>query len=193
MLWSLSGCSDTSTLPLQPSSQESASQENGPQLPKPGRSAEQQSDVYILVRPISKGPQFVATTAITAMTAITARTVTPAKGGVVTSGSDESGYTTLTVPPGAVSRSTIILMKVTRKGPVEVWFAPSGLEFNRPASLTFSYRGAVLDGVNEESLRVFFYNNSGWEEVPGSTPDPATKTVRAPLGHFSRYAIGSSG
>ncbi|MBI4422906.1 MAG: fibronectin type III domain-containing protein, partial [Elusimicrobia bacterium] len=62
-------------------------------------------------------------------------------------------------------------------------FGPSGLGFPEAASLTLPYAPGTGVAV------VHYLNASGeWEPVPGSRADPATRTVSAPVRHFSVYA-----
>lgn len=72
-------------------------------------------------------------------------------------------------------------------------FGPHGLQFNVPVECELSYEMADLTGVPEDSLRIFYFNDttSMWELI-GGTVDKDKKLVRVLLNHFSRYAVAIS-
>ncbi len=120
---------------------------------------------------------------------------------VVSLGDDIIGSSMIEIPDGAVAdlppglRVAMVKMKVNRLGEVSAELGPSGLKFNKPVWLTLSYRGADLGGIDESTLAIFYLNEDlaepVWELVEGSVVDTERDAVRAPLSHFSRYAIGS--
>ncbi len=71
-------------------------------------------------------------------------------------------------------------------------FGPHGTNFNNPVRVELSYKLVDLSGVEEDSLRVFYFNEESnlWEFVGGEV-DKAKQVVIAYLDHFSRYAIGA--
>jgi len=71
-------------------------------------------------------------------------------------------------------------------------FGPHGLVFNSPVELQLSYKKADLQGIEEEDLKLFYYNEETelWEFIGGEVDDKK-KTVIGLLNHFSRYAIGA--
>ena len=69
--------------------------------------------------------------------------------------------------------------------------SPSGLTFNPPGTMIWSYNPASLPaGVDPSSLQVAFYNSTTgkWELIP-CTVDPITDTITATVAHFSTFAI----
>lgn len=72
-------------------------------------------------------------------------------------------------------------------------FGPHGLQFNVPVECELSYEMADLTGIPEDSLRIFYYNDSTsmWELI-GGTVDKDKKLVKVLLNHFSRYAVAIS-
>ena len=71
-------------------------------------------------------------------------------------------------------------------------FGPHGLVFNSPVEVQLSYKKADLQGIEEEDLKLFYYNEETelWEFIGGEV-DEKKKIVIAFLDHFSRYAIGA--
>jgi len=74
-----------------------------------------------------------------------------------------------------------------------VEFGPEGTEFNNPVKVEFSYRLADLGDIDEDDLRVFYYNeDTGEWELIGGEVDKKEKIIRVLLKHFSRYAISKA-
>ena len=120
---------------------------------------------------------------------------------VVDLGDDTIGSSMIEIPTDAIDelppglRVAMVKMKVNRLGEVSADLGPNGLKFKKPVWLTLSYRGADLNGIDESTLAIFYLNEDlaepVWELVEGSVVDTELDAVRAPLSHFSRYAIGS--
>src|SRR6266576_5687908 len=105
-------------------------------------------------------------------------------------GSISAGPHTLTIPAGALKEPTTITMTVpTGRGVNAVEFAPEGLQFARPASLTMSYSNCSLLGkllpkriaYTTSSLSVLYYILS--------LDNIFSKRVTGQVNHFSNYAI----
>ena len=115
--------------------------------------------------------------------------------GTLTVGNETIGYSSLTVGaeslPQGVDALTIT-MKVWTAGPVMVDLGPEGTEFDSPVGLRVSYQGAAVDGMDENSLHVYYHNVSvgSWDPVSGAA-EPAESLAVGQLGHFSQYAVGS--
>jgi len=73
-----------------------------------------------------------------------------------------------------------------------VEFGPHGKIFDKPARLELSYKNANLTGIDENNLRVFYFNQDTgiWESI-GGTVDKNKKKVTVYLSHFSRYALAT--
>ena len=71
-------------------------------------------------------------------------------------------------------------------------FGPHGLVFNSPVEVKLSYKKADLQGIEEEDLKIFYFNEETelWEFIGGEV-DEKKKIVIGFLDHFSRYAIGA--
>lgn len=97
------------------------------------------------------------------------------------------GTHSLTIPPNALkSRVRITGEQIPGKAN-SVRFSPEGLEFERPAVLTMTYNNCALVLLQkkivytDEQLKVL--------EVLRSLDLFRSKTVSAPIDHFSRYAV----
>ena len=93
----------------------------------------------------------------------------------------------LVIPAGALASSVRIKAEQVTGRVNSVRFSPDGLKFAKPATLTLSYG-------NCSSLllvkRVVYTNELlGILELLPSLDDLRTKTVSAPIRHFSRYAV----
>jgi hypothetical protein len=97
------------------------------------------------------------------------------------------GKATLVVPRGALSQRVTIKAEQVSGKTNSIRFSPEGLKFSRPATLTMSYDNCLLIlptkriVYTDESLRVL--------EILRTLDLRLTKTVSAPIDHFSRYAI----
>ena len=103
----------------------------------------------------------------------------------------------LTVPAGALAANTCIRITAasgSATGFVAVGpaysFAPHGLQFDAPVSLTMPYQPTLVPG-SELSVRLFMGDTAGgvWTEV-GGTVDTGAHTVSAAVDHFSYGALG---
>jgi hypothetical protein len=114
-------------------------------------------------------------------------------GGVVTVGDDKHGYSQLHFPEDAVDREVLVTFWWESTGFLTggADFSPYGITFDRPVRITLSYKDADLTGVNENDLRIYYFNEvTGDWEVVGDYVDKARQRVIGYTNHFSRYAIG---
>lgn len=109
-------------------------------------------------------------------------------------GDDDHGRCYLYFPPNALSQATVITMDWESTGFLEggAEFSPHGTQFNEPLTLWISYKDADLHGINEEDLKIWYFNDqlNVWELI-GDVVDTENKVVGGLLDHFSRYAIGT--
>jgi hypothetical protein len=108
-------------------------------------------------------------------------------------GDYEHGRCWLYFPRYAMNQNTVITMDWESTGFLEggAEFSPHGTQFNRPVTVWISYKDADLTGVNEEDLKIWYFNeDTGMWELIGDTVDTRNKMVGGILHHFSRYAIG---
>jgi hypothetical protein len=105
-------------------------------------------------------------------------------------GTDDVGYTTITVPAGAVDEKVHFKIIMKLRGNRDLFLFPH-LVFNKPVTVDYSLKGlnsATIERIAK--LRLFYHNREagGWELIP-STCDG--DYVHATLAHFSRYGVGS--
>jgi hypothetical protein len=102
-------------------------------------------------------------------------------------GSVRVGSHVLLIPQGALSRWVKITGEQIPGKTNSVRFSPEGLEFQRPAVLTMTYNNCALVLLQkkivytDEDLKVL--------QVLRSLDLFRSKTVSAPIDHFSRYAV----
>lgn len=97
------------------------------------------------------------------------------------------GEHTLVIPEGALSQKTEITAEQMRGSNNSVRFSPEGLEFEKPAVLTMSYRNCVV--VLLPKTIVYTTEKFKILEVLRSLDLFRQKTVTAPIDHFSRYVV----
>jgi len=97
------------------------------------------------------------------------------------------GKNSLVVPRGALAQRVTIKAEQVSGSTNSIRFSPEGLRFSRPAQLTMSYDNCLLAlptkriVYTDESLKVL--------QILLSLDLRLTRTVSAPIDHFSRYAI----
>lgn len=128
-------------------------------------------------------------------TGLTAVVIGP-EGGVLKIGEHE-----LSIPADAVSEPTVFSMSVADPEHIRVNLSATRISssgelvnvgkagFLKPVQLTLSYSTAT-EPVNDGELLVLWARSDGTLEAQPTTVDPATKRVKADLGHFSGYLIG---
>jgi hypothetical protein len=103
-------------------------------------------------------------------------------GGVITVGTHR-----LVIPAGALTRSVTVKAEQMTGQFNSVRFSPEGLQFAKPATLTLSYANCsplmVIKRVvyTSDLLRIL--------ELLPSLDNIFSRTVSAPIRHFSRYAV----
>jgi hypothetical protein len=98
------------------------------------------------------------------------------------------GPHSLYIPPGALRGVETITATAPAGRLVEVQFQPHGLQFERPATLTMSYRHCGLLGKILPRI-VYADENRNILEVLLSLPNLLTRTVSAKTDHFSSYLV----
>src|SRR6478672_11793140 len=113
--------------------------------------------------------------------ASTTRTIGP-DGGLITVGTHR-----LFIPAGALPSDVSITAEQMPGSTNSIRFSPQGLQFQQPAALTMTYDNCALVllqkkiAYTDENLKVL--------QVLRSLDLFRTKTVTAPIDHFSRYAV----
>ena len=96
----------------------------------------------------------------------------------------------LDVPPGALDNDTLFSIDIPDINAFYNEFGTNGLVFKQPVKVTMSYRDADLSGVNENTIRIAWFNKAtGDYEDVFCTVDFVNKTVTGYLNHFSAYAL----
>jgi len=96
----------------------------------------------------------------------------------------------MTVPAGAVPNDTLFSISIPDINVFYNEFGTDGLVFDRPVTVTMSYRDADLTGVDESTIRIAYFNNAtGWFEDVLCEVDFENKEVTAQLNHFSAYGL----
>jgi hypothetical protein len=115
--------------------------------------------------------------------------VTASGGGTVLLGDEEYGYCSLEFMPGDLNDNTIIIFEWDTDN-FTAELTPHGINFNNPVKLTLSYKDADLSTVEEQALRVWYYEEpeNDWELVGGQVNEEEQQ-VEAYISHFSRYAL----
>lgn len=109
-------------------------------------------------------------------------------------GNEYLGFCKLKFANGTLDKKVKIRMRWDlKKGKFEVEFGPEGLNFNNPVTLEMFYKLAQLEGVDEEKIKLFYYNNEKeiWELI-GGLADVTNKLFTCKINHFSRYALAHS-
>jgi gliding motility-associated-like protein len=114
----------------------------------------------------------------------------------------------LTIPAKALSRQTTIGVKQLDVNTVPIAgdlslssipvlaleFTPSGIQFNKPVTLTMNYSDTdadgVVDGTNIQAsdLAMFYHDGFDWRYL-GNKVNTTDKTVMAPTNHFTIFAL----
>lgn len=119
------------------------------------------------------------------------------QGGVLTAA---GGAFTLTLPPYALSQSTLLLVHPTSTAPADprvvpgtaFELGPDGVVFSR-GTLTLTYDPARIPaGLVAGSLQLYMQSGTGWVVVPGSTVDTVKKAVTGTITRAGVYAVRST-
>lgn len=106
-------------------------------------------------------------------------------------GSISADANTLTIPTGALSAPTVITMTVpTGRGVNAVEFAPAGLQFSRPATLSMGYSNCNLLGTLAPKRIAYTTDNLEILYFILSLDNVFAKRVTGQINHFSDYVVG---
>jgi len=96
----------------------------------------------------------------------------------------------LDIPPGAIDNDTLFSIDIPDLTVFYNEFGTSGLVFNKPVTVTMSYRDADLSQVVESTIRIAFYNpETGEYDDVECQLDMDNMMVIAELNHFSAYGL----
>ena len=130
-------------------------------------------------------------------------------GGTITVGDSVCGTSKLIIPSGAIGSSSNAaattnlgatagdynaFVNITfwwESNSFQAEFSPHGITFNVPVRMELSYKDADLTGVDENDLKIYYYNEeAGVWEIISSEVDTVNDIVIGYTNHFSRYALG---
>jgi hypothetical protein len=102
-------------------------------------------------------------------------------------GTIKIGKHSLVIPKGALRKNVRIRAEQLRGSTNSVRFSPEGLQFQRAATLSLSYQNCE----NVETPKAVVYTTEELKilEVFRSLDLLKSRTVTAPIDHFSRYAV----
>ncbi len=102
------------------------------------------------------------------------------------------------IPVGALTATqTITLQPITNKAPngqgQAFRLTPHGLQFAKPATISFKYTDEDLNGTFAEALGIAYQDDKGiWKVPKGLTLKKETKTVSVTTTHFSDWSFFES-
>ncbi|MGV3556848.1 hypothetical protein [Larkinella arboricola] len=105
------------------------------------------------------------------------------------------GRVQLTIPAGAVDKATTIsIQPISNHTPNGVGasyrFLPDGLQFSKPAVLTFQYTDFDVKDSDPSALGIAYQRaNKIWYAVPGKQVDKQKREVSVPMPHFSDWSL----
>jgi hypothetical protein len=102
-------------------------------------------------------------------------------------GTIQVGSHALVIPRGALRQQTTITAEQIPGRVNSVRFSPEGLQFERPAGLVMSYRNCLV--VLLKKKIVYTDENLKILEVLRSLDLFGSRSVTAPIDHFSRYVV----
>ena len=96
----------------------------------------------------------------------------------------------LSIPKRAVANDTLYSINLPDLNVFYAEFGTDGLKFDNPVTVTFSYAGADLAGVDESNISLASFNEkfSTWRRID-CVVDTKNKTVTGQLKHFSSYGL----
>jgi hypothetical protein len=99
----------------------------------------------------------------------------------------------LVVPAGALDEAIELSLDVIDQPPREALFAvelgPDGTEFEKPVTITVSYEGIELQGIDPARLTLALLEGDEWQPLADSASNLAARTLSANLSHFSIYGV----
>jgi len=138
---------------------------------------------------------------------------TPANGGVISKTNADGTSAKIVLPAGALTANAVITISPTAKAEIAASMpAPSGRNiignyaynftavsglnimvntFEKALSLTFTYTNEQAEGINEEALKVHYWNetSNAWVALADSAVNATNNTVTATTAHFTYFAI----
>ena len=158
------------------------------------------------------GTTYIPPTPTTPITETGEVTATPGEGGITSLTNPDGSKIELTIPPGAVSENTnfsinlVDISSVSQPDPASGLFLIAGLvyeikaerdgefitTFDKPLTLTFTYTDEQIEGLDEDSLKIYWWNGEEWVALENSEVDVDNNTVTVSIDHFTLFALMGS-
>ena len=118
--------------------------------------------------------------------------ITVTDGGILKVGDHSTGISGIKFNPGDLSADLNVGFWWDSNR-FEVEFSPHGSIFNNPVLIRLSYKDADLTGIDEDSLKIWYYDEEeGIWELIGQELNKELKYIKGTITHFSRYAIAAN-
>lgn len=136
-------------------------------------------------------------------------TATPGEGGITTLTNPDGSKIELTVLPEAVSENTnftinpIDISSISQPDPASGLFLIAGLvyeikaqrdgefitTFDKSLTLTFTYTDEQIEGLDETSLKIYYWDEENWIALENSEVNTDNNSVTASIDHFTLFAL----
>jgi len=136
-------------------------------------------------------------------------TATPGEGGITTLTNPDGSKVKLTIPAGAVSENTTFTVErvdidlINPPSPESGLFLINGLvyeikaerggkfitTFDKPLILIFTYTDEQTEGLDENSLKIYYWNGENWIVLENSKVDVDNNTITASIDHLTLFAL----
>jgi len=94
-------------------------------------------------------------------------------------------------PASALAQDAQASISISPSNYIQVDLGPDGW-FNRPVTVTISYKNADLTGINESSLTIAWYDETTGQWIAvGGTVDAWKKCITVEVRHFTEYTIST--
>ncbi len=137
---------------------------------------------------------------------------TPGEGGITTLITADGNKVKLAIPPGAISGNTVFTIErldvdsVNQPSPESGLFFIDGLvyeikaerdgefitTFDKPLTLTFTYTDEQIEGLDENSLKIYYWDGKKWVVLESSESDIDNNTVTVLIDHLTLFALMGS-
>ncbi len=157
------------------------------------------------------GTTYIPPTSTTPTTDTGKVTATPGEGGITTLTNPGGSKIELNIPSGAVSENTDFSIEKVNIGSISQPDPESRLSlvgdlvneikakkddefittFDKPLTLTFTYTDEKIEGIKENSLKIYWWNRTQneWIALENSKVDINNNTITASVDHFTIFAL----
>ncbi len=137
---------------------------------------------------------------------------TPGEGGITTFTNSDGSKIKLTIPAGAVSGNTVFTIEkvdidlINQPSPGSGLFLINGsvyeikardgtksiITFDKSLILTFTYTDEQIKGLDEDSLKVYYWNGEEWIAIENSEVNKDDNIITASIDHLTLFALMGS-